>query len=70
MFLTYIVKGGFMSTSAEILALIFLSIIADAANVDLANNTTFLLLLLLALIGADDSNNCGCGCSCPNSTLI
>ena len=70
MFLAHFVKGGHMSTSAEILALIFLSIIADAANVDLANNTTFLLLLLLALIGADDSSGSTCGCSCPGSSLI
>lgn len=70
MFLSHFVKGGHMSTSSEILALIFLSIIADAANVDLANNTTFLLLLLLALIGADDSSGSTCGCSCPGSSLI
>lgn len=57
-----------MSTSAEILVLIFLSIFADAANVDLANNTTFLLLLLLALIGADD-NTSSCGCSCSGSVM-
>ena len=43
-----------------ILFAILISIIAQATNVSLANNTTFLLLLLLAL-GCQNNNRC-----CPN----
>ncbi len=52
-----------MNTAFYILFAILISIIAQATNTNLANNSTFLLLLLLAL-GAynqnGDRNNC-CG---------
>ncbi len=52
-----------MNTAFYILFAILISIIAQATNTNLANNTTFLLLLLLAL-GAynqnNDRNNCCC----------
>ena len=52
-----------MNTAFYILFAILISIIAQATNTNLANNSTFLLLLLLAL-GAynqyNDRNNCCC----------
>ena len=45
-----------------ILFAILISIIAQATNTDLANNTSILLLLLLAL-GAYGNNSSGCGCN-------
>ena len=52
-----------MNTAFYILFAILISIIAQATNTNLANNSTFLLLLLLAL-GAynqnSDRNNCRC----------
>ncbi len=46
------------STALYILFAILISVIAQATNTDLANNTSFLLLLLLAL-GAYGQNNPG-----------
>lgn len=52
-----------MNTNAlYILFAILISIIAQATNTDLANNTSILLLLLLAL-GAYGQNNNSCGCN-------
>ena len=45
--------------SLYIIFAIIISIIAQATNTNLANNTTFLLLLLLAL-GAYGRNTSGC----------
>lgn len=44
------------NTALYILFAILISVIAQATNTDLANNTSFLLLLLLAL-GAYGQNN-------------
>ena len=55
-----------------ILFAILISIIAQATNTDLANNTSIILLLLLAL-GAynqnGNNNSCGCGCNNNNCNI-
>ncbi len=50
-----------MSFPIEVLIVLGLGILAQATGIDLANNTTFLLLLLLILgaYGTDD-NDCRC----------
>lgn len=48
----------------EILLVIGLAIVAQAANIDLANNTIILLILLLALMGNDFGNRCRCNNNC------
>lgn len=58
-----------------ILFAILISIIAQATNTDLANNTSILLLLLLALgaYGQNGNNSsCGCnsGCGCNSSGIF
>lgn len=50
--------------SEEILLLLILGVVANANNVDLANNTS--ILLLLGLILFNSNNRCGCGCGCNN----
>lgn len=53
-----------------ILFAILISIIAQATNTDLANNTSILLLLLLALGAYNQNNSSGCnscGCNSCNS---
>ena len=62
-----------MNTNAlYILFAILISIIAQATNTDLANNTSIILLLLLAL-GAynqnGNNNSCGCGCNNNNCNI-
>jgi len=55
-----------------ILFAILISIIAQATNTELANNTSILLLLLLAL-GAygQNNNNCVCSsCGCNGSGIF
>lgn len=52
------------SNSQEFLLLIILGVLASANNIDLANNTTILLLLAWILF---DTNNNGCGCGCNNN---
>lgn len=47
--------------SEEILLLLILGVVANANNVDLANNTS--ILLLLGLILFNSNNRCGCGCN-------
>ena len=47
----------------ELLILLMIGVFANANDVDLANNTTILLLLALILFG----NNFNNGCSCRNS---
>ncbi len=49
-----------MSFSTDILFVLLLAIIAQATNVDLANNTTFLLLLLLMLAGFNNTQTSCC----------
>ena len=55
-----------------ILFAILISIIAQATNTDLANNTSILLLLLLALGAYGQNNSCGCnnGCGCNSSGIF
>lgn len=55
-----------MSFSTDILFVLLIAIIAQAANIDLANNTTFLLLLLLILAGLNGGINSHC---CSNNFL-
>lgn len=55
-----------MSFSTDILFVLLIAIIAQAANVDLANNTTFLLLLLLILAGFNSNQT---NCCCNNNFL-
>ena len=63
-----------MNTNAlYILFAILISIIAQATNTDLANNTSILLLLLLALgaYGQNRNNSCGCSsCGCNSSGIF
>lgn len=63
-----------MNTNAlYILFAILISIIAQATNTDLANNTSILLLLLLALGAYGNNNNsCGCnnGCGCNSNGIF
>ena len=47
------------NTALYILFAILISVIAQATNTDLANNTSFLLLLLLALGAYGQNNNNG-----------
>lgn len=49
----------------EILLIIGLAILAQATNIDLANNTMILLILLLALMANSNTNN---NCCCNRST--
>lgn len=49
-----------MSFSTDILLVLLLAIIAQATNIDLANNTTFLLLLLLILAGFNGGVQSNC----------
>lgn len=51
--------------SQEFLLLIILGVVASASNVDLANNTTILLLLALTLFDTN-GNNCTGNCNCNN----
>lgn len=51
--------------SQEFLLLIILGVVASASNVDLANNTTILLLLALTLFDTN-GNNCNGDCNCNN----
>lgn len=57
--------------SLYILFAILIAIIAQATNIDLANNTTFLLLLLLALgsYGCCNNNNNCCAFSNQRSFI-
>ena len=58
-----------MNTNAlYILFAILISIIAQATNTNLANNTSFLLLLLLAL-GAYNQNRNRCCCNNQQSSF-
>ncbi|MBE7076677.1 MAG: hypothetical protein E7374_02165 [Clostridiales bacterium] len=54
------------STALYILFAILISVIAQATNTDLANNTSFLLLLLLALGAYGQNNNNNNNCCCNN----
>lgn len=57
----------------ELLLLILIGAFSGANDIDLANNTTILLLLALVLFngGMDNSNNnCSCGCGCRNNNLL
>ncbi len=56
-----------MSFSLTLLIIIALGILAQATGIDLANNTTFLLLLLLSL-GAYGFTNHNC-CSNNNNRI-
>lgn len=56
-----------MNTNAlYILFAILISIIAQATNTDLANNTSILLLLLLSLGAYNQNGNSSCGCNNNN----
>lgn len=51
--------------SQDILLVLLLSIFASANDVELANNTNFLLLLLLVLSQSNTGcNPCNNGCNC------
>ncbi len=57
-----------------ILFAILISIIAQATDTNLANNTSILLLLLLALgaYGNNNNNRCGCNnnCGCNSCSIF
>jgi len=56
-----------MNNTTEILLLIMIGVFASANDVDLANNTTILLLLALILLG-DNQNLFGFNrCRCNNN---
>jgi len=58
-----------MTFSQNVLIAFLISVIAQATNTDLANNTNILLLLILAL-GAYDTNTSTCGnCNSCSSTV-
>lgn len=52
----------------EILLVLALAVLAQAFNIDLANNSIILLLLLLALAGTN--SNCCCNRNRLNSQFI
>ena len=60
--------------SQELLLLILIGVVASGNDIDLANNTS--ILLILALVLFNSSSNCGCncgcnnGCSCRNNSLF
>ena len=59
--------------SQELLLLILIGVVANGNDVDLANNTSILLILALVLF---NGNNSSCGCSscnngcCRNNSLF
>ena len=65
-----------MNLGFAVLLILLIGIIASAAKVDIANNTTILLILLFALVAYSKAKNCcgsngnnGCGCRGTFSTL-
>lgn len=59
-----------MNFSNDVLLVLLLSIFTSANNVDLNNNTNFLLLLLLVLSGNTCSSCSGCNpCSCGGTAV-
>ena len=48
-----------MNFGFAVLLILLIGIIASAAKVDIANNTTILLVLLLALAAYSKANGCG-----------
>ena len=60
--------------SQELLLLILIGVVANGSDVDLANNTTILLILALVLFNGSNSFGGSCGCSscgnCRNNSLF
>ncbi|MBO7526777.1 MAG: hypothetical protein J6T74_02645 [Clostridia bacterium] len=59
-----------MNNTNEILLLILIGVFASANDVDLANNTTILLLLALILFGDNQNFFNGNRCRCGNSSFF
>ncbi len=51
-----------MDIGLAILLVLLIGIVAAAANVDLANNATILLVLLLALVAYNKASQENCAC--------
>ena len=52
-----------MNFSQDILMVLLISVVANATNTELANNSNILLILLLAMYGNNNQNTCNCGCN-------
>lgn len=52
-----------MNLGFAVLLILLIGIIASAAKVDIANNTTILLILLFALVAYSKATNNSCGCN-------
>ena len=52
--------------SQELLLLILIGVVANGNDVDLANNTSILLILALVLFNGANNGSCGCECGCNN----
>lgn len=59
-----------MNLPIELLVVLGLAVLAQAANVDLANNTIILLVLLVALGAYDTNTNCNSCTTCNQRSYI
>lgn len=59
-----------MNLPIELLVVLGLAVLAQAANVDLANNTIILLVLLIALGAYNTNTNCNACSACNQRSYL
>ncbi|MDD4351038.1 MAG: hypothetical protein PHP83_02530 [Clostridia bacterium] len=59
-----------MNLPIELLVVLGLAVLAQAANIDLANNTVILLVLLIALGSYNNNTNCNTCTTCNQRSYL